>query len=58
MYIDRLILLFVVGGYILSPALMQWWIDAGDAWYRPFMIWLLLIGLTFWIARSRDLDEF
>ncbi len=56
MYIDRLILLFIVGAYALSPALMQWWVDGGVVWYRPFLIWGLLIGITLWIARSRDLD--
>lgn len=58
MYIDRLILLFIVGAYVLSPALMQWWIDGGVIWYRPFLVWGLLIAVTYWIARSRDLDGF
>jgi len=56
MYIDRLILLLILGGFAFSPAIMQWWIEGGTAWYRPFMIWGLLIGLTYWITRSRDLD--
>lgn len=56
MYIDRLVLIFIAGAYVLSPALMQWWAESGAAWWRPFVIWGLLIGLTFWIARSRDLD--
>ncbi|MCG8670140.1 MAG: hypothetical protein MI867_12050 [Pseudomonadales bacterium] len=57
MYIDRLVLLFIAGGYILSPAIIQWWTDAGTDWYRPFFVWGGMIALTFWIARSRDLDE-
>lgn len=58
MYIDRLVLLLLIAAYILSPVLMQWWLDAGSTWYRPYLIWLLLIILTYWIVRSRDLDEF
>ena len=55
MYTDRLLLLFIVGAYLLSPALIEWWSDGGTAWYRPYLIWLFLIFLSFWM--SRDLDD-
>lgn len=57
MYIDRLILLFVAGAFLLSPIVIDWWSASGTAWYRPFVIWVLLIVLAFWIARSRDLND-
>ena len=57
MYIDRLILLFVAGAFLLSPIVVGWWGANGSAWYRPFLIWALLILLALWIARSRDLNE-
>lgn len=57
MYIDRLILLFVAGAFLLSPIVIDWWSADGSAWYRPFLIWALLILLALWIARSRDLNE-
>jgi len=38
MYIYRLVLLLVVGIYLFSPAIMDWWIDATGAWYRPYML--------------------
>ena len=31
----RKVLLLVVGIYLFSPAIMDWWIDATGAWYRP-----------------------
>jgi len=37
MYIYRLVLLLVVGIYLFSPAIMDWWIDATGAWYRPYL---------------------
>ncbi|MGB3623089.1 MAG: hypothetical protein WBA20_17225 [Ketobacter sp.] len=58
MYIDRLVLIFIAGAYVLSPTLMQWWAGSGTSWWRPFLVWGFLIGVTFWIARSRDLDGF
>lgn len=57
MYTDRLLLLFIIGGYLLSPALIEWWSDGGTAWYRPYLIWLALIFLSYWIGKSRDLDD-
>lgn len=57
MYIDRLILLFVVGAYLLSPVIIDGWRSSGAAWYHPYTVWALLIALGFWIARNRDLND-
>ncbi|MES2664397.1 MAG: hypothetical protein V4629_13950 [Pseudomonadota bacterium] len=57
MYIDRLILMFVLGGYIVSPAIMEWASTPGASWYRPYAMWALIIGISFWVTRSRDLNE-
>lgn len=57
MYIDRLVLLFIAGAFLLSPAIIEWWSEGGTAWYRPYLIWLALIGLSFWVGRSRDLND-
>ncbi len=56
MYIDRLVLIFILGSYFLSPTIMEWARQGGIAWYRPYLIWLLLIGIAFLITRSRDAD--
>lgn len=57
MYTDRLLIIFILGTYLLSPTIIQWWSAGGQAWFRPFLVWMTLIALTFWTARSRDFDE-
>ena len=41
MYDHRLGLLLLVGLYLLSPVMMDWWLDDRGAWYRPFchLVW-------------------
>ena len=46
MYIDRLVLIFIAGAYLLSPAIIEWWSLDGEAWSRPFVIWLFLIIIS------------
>ena len=58
MYIYRLVLILVVGIYLFSPAIMEWWTLADRAWYRPYLLWLLLIGVTFILQSQDDIDEF
>ncbi|MBX9914626.1 MAG: hypothetical protein K2Y25_12090 [Pseudomonadaceae bacterium] len=57
MYIYRLVLLLVVGIYLFSPTIMDWWIDANGEWYRPYLLWLILIVVTFILQSPRDADE-
>ncbi len=57
MYIYRLVLLLVVGIYLFSPAIMDWWIEPTGAWYRPYLLWLILIVVTFILQSQRDADE-
>jgi len=57
MYIDRLVLLFIAGAFLLSPAIIEWWSEGGTAWYRPYLIWLVLIVLSFWVGKRRDLND-
>ena len=53
MYIYRLVLILVVGIYLFSPAIMDWWIDPNGAWYRPYLLWLILIVVTFILQSQR-----
>lgn len=55
--ISRLVLILVVGIYLFSPAIMDWWIDPNGAWYRPYMLWLILIVVTFILQSQHDADE-
>lgn len=58
MYIYRLVFLLVLAIFIFSPTLMDWWIAPGSGWYRPFVVWLVLIGLGIWLQKRREPDEF
>ncbi len=58
MYIYRLISVLVIGTYLLSPVVIDSWADADKSWYRPFVIWLLLILLAAWLEYRRRRDEF
>lgn len=57
MYIDRLVLTFIAAAYLLSPAIIEWWSLGGTEWVRPFAIWLGIILVSFWIAKSRDIHD-
>ena len=36
---------------------MAGWIEPGSAWYRPYLLWLILIVVTFLLLSNRDADE-
>jgi hypothetical protein len=57
MYIYRLVLILVVGIYLFSPAIMDWSIAPNGAWYRPYLLWLILIVVTFILQSQQDADE-
>ena len=57
MYTDRLLIIFIVGAYLLSPVIIEWWSEGGRAWHRPYMMWLVLIALSYWIGRGRPADR-
>jgi len=57
MYIYRLVLLLVVSIYIFSPVVLDWWVEPGSAWYRPYLIWLALIGIAIWLESKRGPNE-
>ncbi len=58
MYIYRLVLILVIGIYLFSPAIMDWWTAVDNEWYRPYLLWLILIVVTFLLQTQRDTDEF
>ena len=57
MYIYRLVLLLVIGIYLFSPAIMDWWIEPQGAWYRPYVLWLILIIAGILLQSPKDADE-
>jgi len=57
---QRLVILLLLVTYIFSPSLINWILNPEGAWYRPFIIWVLVIIIAFVLQwqrhRLRDLD--
>ena len=49
--------LLVIGIYLFSPAIMDWWIEPQGAWYRPYVLWLILIIAGMLLQSPKDADE-
>lgn len=58
MQIYRLVLILVVGIFIFSPAIMDWWIAGNSSWYRPYLLWLLLIIATFILQGRQETNDY
>jgi len=43
---QRLVILLLLIGYIFSPTLFTWIINPEGAWYRPYIIWMLVIAIA------------
>lgn len=57
MYIYRLVSALIVGLYLLSPLLIDDWASSEQAWYSPFLPWLLLILMAAALEFKRGQDE-
>lgn len=59
MYIERLLLIYLMGGLFLSPVIVNWAKEANPTmWYLPYLIWAALIITALWAVRSKDIDDF
>jgi hypothetical protein len=47
----RLLLLILLVAYIFTPTLFNWIISSSGAWYRPFIIWIIIIAIAFSMHR-------
>ena len=47
--LDRVILSLLLALFLLVSPLLDWWAHDDAPWYLPYLIWLLLIGLTWWL---------
>lgn len=48
---DRVILLLLLALFLLISPIIDWWAADDSPWYSPYLIWGLLISLTFWLRR-------
>ena len=50
--IDKVILLLLLALFLLVSPFMAWWANTEASWYRPYLIWSLIIGLTWWLQHN------
>lgn len=51
---QRLLILSMLIVYIFSPTIFTWVINPEGSWYRPFIIWVLLVAVVFVIQMRRQ----
>lgn len=44
---QRLVILLLLVAYIFSPSLFKWMLNPEGAWYRPFIVWVVVIAIAF-----------
>jgi len=44
---QRLVILLLLIAYIFSPTLFDWIINPDGAWYRPYIVWVMVIIIAF-----------
>jgi len=58
MHFYRLLIVLLIGSYLLAPILEDWWAEGSASWYRPFIIWGVLILFAAILEWRRRYDEF
>lgn len=55
---QRLVILLLLIAYIFSPTLFTWVLHPEGAWYRPYIIWVLviLVAYTVQLRKKRPHD--
>ncbi len=56
--LDRVIILFLFALFLLLSPLLNWWAADDSPWYAPYLIWGLLILLSWRLRRRLDRHEF
>ncbi len=57
MHNQRFLILFLLVAYIFSPTLFTWMINPEGAWYRPYIIWAMLIAAAFIFQKRKNTNE-
>jgi len=56
-YINRTLLLLLAFGIVFMPSAQEWAIGSSSAWYRPFLIWAVVIAVAWWNQRKSYGDD-
>jgi len=51
--LDSVVLLFLFALFLLVSPLRDWWASERSPWFTPYLLWLGIIGLVFWLSRRR-----
>ena len=51
---QRLVILLLLVAYIFSPSVFNWIVDPEGSWYRPYIVWLLVIAIAFSLQLRRN----
>ncbi|WP_075184941.1 hypothetical protein [Teredinibacter haidensis] len=54
---QRPLLLLLLMVYIFSPTLLSWVIHPDGGWYRPYLIWLLIIVIAYFIQDRKPQQD-
>jgi hypothetical protein len=57
MYLPQNTLVILVFTYLLFLLSLDWSMQSDGAWYRPFILCLLVIGVAAWSYREQNSDE-
>ena len=52
----RPLLLIILTAYIFAPTVYSWVVDPNGAWFRAFIIWALVVIVTFIIQINSPSD--
>ncbi len=57
MYLNRILLLVLVLLYVFAPTMTDWVLTGAAQWYRPHLLWLLVISLVSVVLYRGPRDE-
>ena len=49
---QRPLLFLLLVLYVFSPTLFNWVVNPDGSWYRPYIIWMLVVAIAY-IAQNR-----
>lgn len=53
----RPLILLLLVLYIFSPVLFNWMINPNGAWYRPYIIWVLVIVIAYYLQGRHKTND-
>ena len=49
---DRVVMLLLFALFLLLSPIVGWWAADDSPWYAPYLVWALLIALTYALRRA------